>query len=1126
MKNIFLLLITFCFITFGFAQKDVRTVSTKVADLLMQFPAKNSADLTNITSQLAEVGPEAVEIISKSLMTSSLQGSTQLKYAMSGLVKYLSKQSNSQISNATANAIIIALSQELSIENKNFLLEQLKFIISDNHLSSIYGFLLKDDYVDATARILTNIKSNEANRLLMTALDVANDFQKGFIIQAIGTIGNVDGLNLLKKNYEEFNAHKSNILKNFTEHSYTNGLDIISKEAANEGFAGGVNSATDQYLAFSNKLISAGKTEGLKDALNSILNAPSAPNNVKIAAIQQLAKFDKNAVLPILKNFISQNNVELRQTSLNIMSQFKDITINNDLLGQLSKSKDPTLNLDLLTYFTNNSTQNSTPVISKLLKSKDDGLKIGAMNALFANDPKVALKSMQGLIKSGSPNVVAAAQNILLRTSKEDFKNFITSSFAKSSSSGKLALLELIGKRKSKDFTNLVLKESQNKNTVIRDKAIAQLGPLSDAKLIPDLFKLLGTTNEAVNIKNIQNAIILGSNNGSKNQLLKIIEANSTVVNQVQNYKLFQIYSHLGGENSLNFVKNAVKKDPKSLEVGLDAFDQWHKGQAIDEIFSLISTAPNESLKNKAISSYIRNVNRTEMPEDQRLLLLRKVQPQLTDVEQKKQLIRQASQINTLQSLNVIAQYLDENKATQTAINGIFNIILNSDLYGKYTRDIVNKAIKLNADSEAKYIEEAVVKKMSTWPSDDGFMPMFNGRDLTGWKGLVENPIARSKMSKEQLADAQRKADDKMRKDWSVENGVLVFDAEGYNNLCSEKMYADFEMLVDWRMEPKGDGGVYLRGSPQVQTWDTSRRDAGAQVGSGGLYNNQSYKSKPLLVADNPINEWNTFRIKMIGDKVTVYLNGQLVTDNVILENYWDRKIPIFEKESIELQAHGTRLEFREVYVREIVKVEAVTLAEEEVKEGFVPLFNGLDLENWTGNKVDYFAQEGMIVCQPSGKGSGNLFTAKEYDDFTLRFEFQLTPGANNGLGVRTPKEGDPAYVGMELQILDNTADIYKSLYDWQYHGSVYGVLAAKKGFSKPLGEWNVQEVHMKGNYIKITLNGVVIVEGDLNKVSDGGKKTIDGKEHPGLLNKKGYIGFLGHGSPLKFRNIRIKEIK
>jgi len=425
-------------------------------------------------------------------------------------------------------------------------------------------------------------------------------------------------------------------------------------------------------------------------------------------------------------------------------------------------------------------------------------------------------------------------------------------------------------------------------------------------------------------------------------------------------------------------------------------------------------------------------------------------------------------------------------------------------------------------------VRQAAVQAVNTitkaHPEYSSFVSMFNAKDLTGWKGLVEDPIKRAKMTPDQLAQKQVKADEIMRQDWKVEKGLLVYEGKGYENLCSVKKYGEIEMYVDWKIAPKGDAGIYLRGSPQVQIWDTSRVDAGAQVGSGGLYNNKKYESKPLVVADNPINEWNSFYIRMEGDKVTVYLNGQLVTDNVILENYWDRSLPIFPEEAIELQAHGNRVEYRDIYVREIPHPEPYKVSEAEKKEGFVPLFNGVNLTGWIGNLRDYYAKDGMIICDPERGGHGNLYTEKEYSDFIIRFEFQLTPAANNGLGIRTPLEGDAAYVGMELQILDNDAEVYKDLHAYQYHGSVYGVIPAKRGYLKPVGEWNYQEVIAKGNRITITLNGTVILDGDIAEASKNFTSTIDGNQHPGLSNKQGHIGFLGHGSYVAFRNLRIKS--
>jgi hypothetical protein len=187
--------------------------------------------------------------------------------------------------------------------------------------------------------------------------------------------------------------------------------------------------------------------------------------------------------------------------------------------------------------------------------------------------------------------------------------------------------------------------------------------------------------------------------------------------------------------------------------------------------------------------------------------------------------------------------------------------------------------------------------------------------------------------------------------------------------------------------------------------------------------------------------------------------------------------------------------------------------------EGFTSIFNGKDLEGWQGATTGYIVEDGAIQCLKD-KG-GFLYTNKEYGDFDLKFQFKLTKGANNGIGIRTPKEGDPAYVGMEIQVLDDGADQYKNLAAYQYHGSIYGVVAAKRGFQKPVGEWNTEEIIAKGNQIKIILNGETIVDADISKAD-----AETAKKHPGLKREKGYICFCGHGADVWFKDLKIKELK
>ena len=202
----------------------------------------------------------------------------------------------------------------------------------------------------------------------------------------------------------------------------------------------------------------------------------------------------------------------------------------------------------------------------------------------------------------------------------------------------------------------------------------------------------------------------------------------------------------------------------------------------------------------------------------------------------------------------------------------------------------------------------------------EGFVALFNGKDLDGWKGLVADPEKRAAMKPEELAEAQKAADEKMKAHWSVAEGELIFDGKG-DSLCTAKDYGDFEMYVDWKITEGGDSGIYLRGSPQVQIWDTKFEkytSLGADKGSGALWNNQTNPRFPLQHADKPAGEWNTFFIRMVGDKVTIKLNDVLVTDNVVMENIWDRKKPIYPRGQIELQNHGNTLWFRNISIREL----------------------------------------------------------------------------------------------------------------------------------------------------------------------------------------------------------------
>ena len=222
------------------------------------------------------------------------------------------------------------------------------------------------------------------------------------------------------------------------------------------------------------------------------------------------------------------------------------------------------------------------------------------------------------------------------------------------------------------------------------------------------------------------------------------------------------------------------------------------------------------------------------------------------------------------------------------------------------------------------------------------------------------------------------------------------------------------------------------------------------------------------------------------------------------------------------------------------VVVPALTLAAQpKVEEGFTSLFNGKDLTGWIyGQRANgqenksgkgYQIENGVIFS--TKEDGGNLYTEKEYSDFVLRFDVKLTENANNGIGIRAPLVGDAAYAGIEIQVLDDGGSQYTTLKPFQYHGSIYGMVAPKRGFQKPVGEWNSEEITADGRHITIKLNGTAIVDASLDDIKDEEMlKTHRDLTKPegsrGIANTKGHIGFLGHGARVEFRNIRIRELK
>ena len=1127
-RRILISALTLLLITVTTHSQDIRLLETKVADLLAQFPANDAEYTDKLMVDMLSLGEEGINRICNLIVPAGTGDDTKARFAVESLSRFLSqKGKESQRSMWEKICISYATSQK---DNgvKDFFIKQLQLIGSDASVESLKSYLQNQDICESALAAILSIGGKSAESALAESLKIKNLPCAAGVMNALARMKSQLAVN-------EYIEWASGTDDNARASAY-NALaasgsplayPVLSKAAKDVLYKWERTNATSALLDYA-KIV--GQNGDLK-TMDKICKLIMAKCNDKLtiqnktAALETYAGFHGIDAMKELIKAAGNPDKTYRNAALQASLAIPGKEAMAKWIGFFPKAI-PAAKPEIISLLGRSGDESALPLINSSLSNPDVAVRVEAAAAITKISGVSAVPALiEYLGKFTGPGDQEAAKSALMTVSGNKEIALLKPVLKDGPAAAKKSAIELMAWNRDKEYFDLVLPYTTSNDEPVKAaayKALADLvGPDDQGKLLD----LISTTTDKTFIFNVQDAIASAATqiDDPEKRSEAILKA---MTGKATKEKVIPVLAKTGGREALTAVlKEFENGNAEMRDVCFKTLTSWRDYTASSALYEICASG-NKTFEEPAFKGYVRQIRTASLPDEEKLLLFRKIMPYALSPDRKNELLNELGKLRTYTALFFVANYLDDPSTSGSAAKAAMNIALpasntKSGMFGTNVREILTKAAPKLTGSESEYDREMVNKYLASLPADEGFVSIFNGVDLTGWQGLVGNPVARSKMTTVELERKQAEANVLVPANWSVKDGCIWFNGKG-NNLCSIKDYGDFEMLVDWKISKAGDSGIYLRGTPQVQIWDTSRTEVGAQVGSGGLYNNQVNPSKPVKVADNPVGDWNTFRILMIGEKVSVWLNGELVADNVTMENYWDRKIPIFPKGPIELQAHGTDLAFRDIYVREINEKE-FNLTPEEKTEGFVSLFNGRNLDNWVGNKQSYVVEDGMIVIKPEDTSGGNLYTEKEYADFIFRFEFQLTPAANNGLGIRAPLEGDAAYAGMELQILDDTAPVYATLQPYQYHGSVYGVIPSKRGYQKPVGEWNFEEVYIKGTQIKITLNGTVIVDGDIAEARDKG--TMDHNEHPGLKNKTGHIGFLGHGSVVRFRNIRIKDL-
>jgi len=1111
-------------------QPSGRTTATKIADVLAQQPAEEQSKFLLAMKELDNFTPEDVAAL---LVTLKPQGgpNATIEYATNSYAFYVMQPGKDAARDKYAKGLLLALDQVKDKDNKGYVLELLKFCAKNEAVDKVAALLTDDYLAEKAARVLSAIKTKESASALNKAL-AGNVTEKTAtaIIGALSEVKNPEAEARIIELIGQFSAD------NFQRNAYTalskfggeKSYGVLYNKAKSVGFGFDRTNASSLLIEFANNLANNNNQNLATKVATTVYKEANGESAIgaKVAALELLSRLQPKKQRKELLKLSSGTNSILRNVALGLLGKGASASDMKKIASSLVKL-DAQGQESVFNFLRTKDSKASIAVIEKSLpKLKGEEARIAAYNTLSALTEGANSDFLIKQFSTASDKEAAVLKTLLLTSKSTQTVDIVNKSIGSADEKTQLTLLDILSKRSNPNSAVEVFKLLNSSSGKVKTAAYTALPNVVNDNDFDKIIELL-TKVDANDLKAAQQAAIVAlQNNTDKVNIVKRLSANISRSLAPSSARYFPIFAGEGSSESLKTVRNYISQDNPLRTEAIKALASWSNTSSLDALTSLLRTEKDAALFSTVFDGFIRQLNASKVNNDQKTILLKDAFAYAQNTKQKNTALGSLKSTGTYSALVFASKFLDDKDFKGTATDVVINITAdNKSFIGKDVRQWLEKANSNLSGSESSYLREAIVRHLAEMPKGESYVSMFNGKDLTGWKGLVENPIKRAQMSAKELATKQEEADKKMRESWSAIDGDLVFSGHG-NNIATVKQYGDFEMVLDWKLDKNGkepDAGVYLRGTPQVQMWDISRTNVGAQVGSGGLYNNQKNESKPSKVADNPLGEWNNLKIRMVGEKVWVWLNGELVVDNVTLENFWDRSQPIFPIEQIELQAHGSRVWYRDIFIKELPRKVTYTLSDQEKKEGFDMLFDGTNLDKWTSSTAYEINEEGVLRSNPDAKYGKNIYTKNQYSDFVYRFEFKLTPGANNGVGIRTPLEGDAAYLGHEIQVLDDDAAVYKNLAPYQYHGSVYGIIAAKRGALKPLGEWNEQEIRVQGSKVIVTLNGKVIVDGDMKDATKNG--ALDKKDHPGLKRASGHIGFLGHGTEVFFRNIRVKSL-
>ncbi len=917
------IVITLCFLLAflpGLVSSSPESTGLKaeVEKILEQYPAFNAAERDTLANKILKLGPKGINILFSRLVPPGTADDSKARFAVNSLAVYSGQKGREKNRILFSRSLIKAIESPGDPSVKAFLIRQLQLVGKKESIKILSRLLHHAVLYEPAAQALVTIHSKDAEKALLKSLRSASGQNRITIIKSLGELRSMSAVKKIRKHATSNDINLRQVvlfaLANIGDPASEKILRFV--DLATSSYER--SKAPSLYLLYANRLAESGHRTLSTRIARSLIHyyTTHAEGHIACFALDLLVDNLGDRSLPDLLDAMNSPNDDLRGQALNLASMIPGKKATKAWI-QKAISGPPAIRAEIIAMLGERKDPGSEDFLTGALNSKEKAVRMAAIPAAILLLGSRSLPTLISHLNSTDIDEITALKQALLMMPGNLVVPDVVKVIDNVPPLAQAALIDILTDKLAVEHKDKVFSFTKNENIDVRLAALKGITYLSDPEDLPRLLELFQESTISA-----ETTLILNAVTACANQIEDSDNRSEAIISEIQicsgkkQADLLKLLPRTGGENALKIIKTHLDSDDIKVQTAsVVALSSWPALDAADDLLTICRNSGNRKFVYLAVQGYVQLAVKANIKPEEKLKMLREVLDIPMQNEEKKLIFKGLAAVPIKESAEMVSPYMEDPILKAAAASAAVRIIT-ARKRNEQEKPGIDAILALKKASWA--IEDPEEKKrinvsIRQFLQDSGFSLLFNEKDLTGWKGLVGDPVSRAKMTPDKLESAQKEADNYMRSHWKAFDGIFVFDGKGHS-ICTAKDYRDFEMFVDWKIEHEGDSGIYLRGSPQVQIWDPAQWPEG----SGGLYNNKQGPGKPLKKADHPVGDWNTFYIKITGERVTVYLNNVLVVDNVVMENYWERNKPIYSLGQIELQAHSTPLHFRNIYIREI----------------------------------------------------------------------------------------------------------------------------------------------------------------------------------------------------------------